>query len=1217
MPTPSISEHLKLVGTGKYTAYNVDGITIKNVFSSVSYSQSGTVSTFSVSGVLVPNKVLDPSFQYGFTPAVSGSWSVTAGYCILDTIDGRTSQNSTWTTGDDPALGQPAYAAPFCAQVPWGSGGYFNITSAPVSAVSSAELGLSSSNIAYQASMWIATDPVDTSLHRLGPSGQVVDVTTTSIWLSIQGCNSSGVSLQNLWQGNIEWDLTDTRNYLTQSGKTYLKFTSPYIRITNPSITTLRVWIGGFNCQGVYIDDVRVRSYAYLAAGASNSGIVSNGGTLATTAGSNIVNNPEFIDNNYLSGDFNNNFRNLCPDPSFENNTWSTYNTALVSSANSGGGPRTGNAFLQVRYQTPGSGGSITLTGLSSSMVYTFGGWHADNPNTYAGTASVLKVELWNTGTLLATLVSPTISGSPMLPGGGVNYAEYTWNWSSSGYPTTNRWVLKVESLGTNFADEFWDDMELYPAISIIPPWKFLPSVTIGSSGYTLSYNEADNSFNFMGYYKQGSSDIRHLVYSRRVIYKNGAFSLTAGTPKDFCSRYFNTEHRAISSFANVNLNTTYNLSFNLLWPGAIQGVTLDMDPSIRGAFAEPFTANVPWGPTLPINGYGSLVIAVDGLSSTGALLETPLNYTIGPQQGNLPTQSLSDSRINWKYSPISLPAFNFSNPSTTQARITFKFRATNVGIETVSLVPFTAAASGTSVTTVSPSGSSTTKVYSLSNKISIDGMYQDETGAWRLLIKDGMFQRNFTMSSLEPSGSWLRSAGYNDGDNLVLIYTVPEYNLGVQWMPSDSSNILKHYQKVYRQRCLTSDPRTLILGNSNIAYITEILINGNLVVTGNTGSSGSIQSLLSQYPNIINSIDTDKGTITFVQGINDRDIVEVTYYYMSSRYIYTGYFDGSAWRDLDLNPGAGHRYNFGVDGNGQAGYTLVNNPVVVYLLPTAAYYASGDVTGNYAYNTALSLPSETRPSSFVRHTANTQVIEGQVPGYASAAIIGKIFIVPPGSINDVSVLDVRSRGGGLPEGWGEASKYTPADFTEESRVKVPVGSSSWTNTHTMLYAGDQVVVTAVGWASGSPSGSPFTISPSGSLYGTIAITTPSTGASGMYLIGNSWNALCGYSAPVTGSYTTYAPTGILFLKIINNNAGTTGEFYATIRIKRKFVEGINWDIGNWEGTPVMMNGVVVIEVPSGVLTGSNGYQRMSAAQVEEIVQKHVAAGVFAIIKYV
>jgi len=59
------------------------------------------------------------------------------------------------------------------------------------------------------------------------------------------------------------------------------------------------------------------------------------------------------------------------------------------------------------------------------------------------------------------------------------------------------------------------------------------------------------------------------------------------------------------------------------------------------------------------------------------------------------------------------------------------------------------------------------------------------------------------------------------------------------------------------------------------------------------------------------------------------------------------------------------------------------------------------------------------------------------------------------------------------------------------------------------------------------------------------------------------------------------------------------------------------FDIGNWDGDPVPLGGVVLIELPKEILTGAGGFQKFTQDEIEEIVNKHLAAGVKSIIRYI
>ena len=58
------------------------------------------------------------------------------------------------------------------------------------------------------------------------------------------------------------------------------------------------------------------------------------------------------------------------------------------------------------------------------------------------------------------------------------------------------------------------------------------------------------------------------------------------------------------------------------------------------------------------------------------------------------------------------------------------------------------------------------------------------------------------------------------------------------------------------------------------------------------------------------------------------------------------------------------------------------------------------------------------------------------------------------------------------------------------------------------------------------------------------------------------------------------------------------------------------WDVSGWDGQPVPLAGVLLVEIPGDVLLGVNGYQQFSQDEIEKIVKSHVAAGVKVIVRY-
>jgi len=1237
-PVPEIGRDLKIIGGLGYTPENTDGAILKSELGGgITVSSSVPNPTYGVSGILVADKIPDSTFQFGVYPAASGGWWIdqndTGGALGWNLVNGRTSLNSSYQTGDDPGLGQPSYAQPYCAAGLWASGTpMFTMQSPHITAqASGGELSLPLSSIAYQFSMWVATDPVNNAGYRVGPNGQMQDISDTMITVNIYAY-ASNTPLGTVWEGNIGWAWPQTQKYLNQPTTTYLKFESPLFSLP-AGATSIVIQMQCMYAQGVYFDDIRLASFSYAPI---NTSIVS-------VAGSGILANPGLVDSSHISGDFSQSYLNMCPDPSFELEEWTIYGTQVyfeninwLNQSHWHGTSRTGNNFLGLLPNT-GHGAYIQITGLNASGSYNIGGWHYTDTSQGGSLADscVLKLEAWSApnGSLLGTFTSAPISGA-------VTYSPASMTVNLVTYPTATMWRLKVEGADTssNLSYMNWDDMYVQPLGSIISPWTFnefqsvsptgaagyfltltTPQISLPLSYYSsnpgavLAYGEAGAKFTF-NQVNTGETVQSHIVQPVETIYKNQEFFLSG----DFCNRYFNTKHIMTSEPEPVSRNSPYGVNLTLCWPGAIQGVTLDMDNTVRGAFAEPFTAQFPvpghsgTGRTYQVVDYGRILVTVNGLNSGGAVTETPLNYEISPRDGNLPLSYVRNAGDTNYQAPMLLPQFEFTNPQTVSGRISISFIATIAGVTNVNMAPYFTSTVGTTTTSGTViSNNPYSTVYGVSSSITVDGAMQDSAGGWRLLVKDGVFERPYVMSSLEPTGSWLRQAGFKDGDNLVLVYTLPEYNLGNQWIDPSNPNVLNHYQLETRILCQSLTDNIISLGRSNIAYLTELIINGVSVISQPPSGSAAMYNLATAYPGIVSSADPVNGTITLSRSVNSTDIIEASFVYQSPRHIYRGYYDGVSWHDLDLNPSAGHMTDVGVDYKGKPGASLLDNPILLYLIPTCAYYASGDLTGNYVYRTAFDVAASgfVPPYSFLRHMSGGNILQGTVPGYPSAAIISKIFITPPGTIDDIWLMDVRSRGGGLPD--SISTSNPPPTFTEESRCAIPFSSTgTWTNTRVMLYPNDYVTVTF----NGLPvSGSAFQYSnPIGAI---ISSTVPSSGASAAFNPTPVWNIVAAPTVNVTGSTYAVAPSGMLFLS--TQGLYGYGYVYATIRVTRKFVNGSIWDENSWDGDPVMMNGVVIVNIPKDVLTGANGYSQLSTSQVEEIVNKHVAAGVLPIIRYV
>lgn len=736
-----------------------------------------------------------------------------------------------------------------------------------------------------------------------------------------------------------------------------------------------------------------------------------------------------------------------------------------------------------------------------------------------------------------------------------------------------------------------------YDNPTAIPNWTPYISQPKDSGIGVLGFGEIGNRFDFLE--NSVGSNRGHIVFSERYIHRGGSLLQLS---QDSINRYFNTEDRIESDIISINTTYNYGLSFEVWWWS-------DYDNrNLLSAFATPTVTRDSNNQLVFHGGYGYFIAEVWGLNNSNTITENALTYAVGPNyyspilySNGIPLSSPGNYKI-----PVTTPKFTFSNGSTTKAKVIFRFVGSNTGVRIPSLNAYSIPATGVVTVTSGPN----TQVYTLSNQIKVDKVWADDSNGWRLLIKDGIFERNYTLSSEEPSGSWLRKVGYRDGDNLNLVYTVPEFNLDPQF------NNVFHLQETYKMPCQMLDSKTLFLMNRDIYLVNQIYVNNTVILTGAISSGGisiggvsstsyiDFLSLPLQFPDLIESVDQNKGTIKFLRSFNDKDLIQVSYVYRENRYIYKGFYDTGSWNDLDLNPGAGHRFHVGLDSIGQPGKELLNKPITIYLIPTAAYLVSGASTGIYNYKSALDLPVDSRPVSFVRHIIGINSDDPTLIGYPSSAVLAKIFVNSPGSISDVNILDIRSRGGGLPEDWISQNN---TEFEEETRVRIPLVSNDWLSTKVILYPNDIFTFVGLGAASGSIG--PYQIIPSTSLYAAIATSKPSTGTSG-FLIGSSYAATIGYVS------SSMLASGLLFLRVSNTSKSVSGELFAIIKTKRKYSQGAVWDINSWSGEPVMMNGVAILEIPKEILTGEDGYRKLTSEQVEEIVNKHTAAGVLPLISY-
>lgn len=338
-----------------------------------------------------------------------------------------------------------------------------------------------------------------------------------------------------------------------------------------------------------------------------------------------------------------------------------------------------------------------------------------------------------------------------------------------------------------------------------------------------------------------------------------------------------------------------------------------------------------------------------------------------------------------------------------------------------------------------------------LNSPIRLKGVEKTESGHFFSRISGGMIWRFHVVSELEPEFSWLIKAGLVPGDEVFLGYSVPEvfYNSSAISDPAntETSKLTTEYETVY-----PTSP-TEIKYSQDLEILSSIFING--VET-------TINLLVGESSNLIREIDPISKTIKFKRSFSPDTKVTLKYKTYSEDYVYKGFrfvdeFNNSKWCTCDLSPVAGHHlYDQTADTLKNSSDALTEQ-VLIYLIPVCFckldFTNSGpaDATilnGSLRFDTAFNYDE----SHFVRHYVGqtNEVFDASLgldenfynywgitpfgkasfdePGSGafvedifssflpSMIPVGKILLSGAGASKSVSVLDLRPRGGGLPE---------------------------------------------------------------------------------------------------------------------------------------------------------------------------------------------------------
>jgi hypothetical protein len=428
--------------------------------------------------------------------------------------------------------------------------------------------------------------------------------------------------------------------------------------------------------------------------------------------------------------------------------------------------------------------------------------------------------------------------------------------------------------------------------------------------------------------------------------------------------------------------------------------------------------------------------------------------------------------------------------------------------------------------TSVTPSGY---VIENFTSEIRVLHPAPNDTQVWRLRIQDGVIVRHYIVRSSD--NSWLKNV-FSGGDELVCFYSIP-YALRIPYI--NNNNDYEDARVVDVSGVLASviDERTIQLPDLDLYEVSSLIINGQQQITSSSGFlSVTTPVVLSKDPprGPFTAWNPVEGTLTLSRSVDDRDIILVNYKYREYLYTYEGYLDDlGVYHDLDLNPSKGHTYDSGRSTN-----ELLNIPIYLYLVPTAAYRYK-DAGGNFSQDRSI-YTADRWTQSFLRWEKTYNPVSNDTPIFSdpcrkrytygssyfgsakfvdsisvetlsqtasgiglanqpSAIILAKLYVTSNAQVENVKILDTRSRGGGLP--------------------------------------------------------------------------------------------------------LTVDPTDVKLPGATRREAGTY------------------WDISGWDGQPLPLGGVLLVELPGGLLTGTGGYPQFSQDEIETIVRQHVAAGIRVIVRYV
>jgi hypothetical protein len=347
-----------------------------------------------------------------------------------------------------------------------------------------------------------------------------------------------------------------------------------------------------------------------------------------------------------------------------------------------------------------------------------------------------------------------------------------------------------------------------------------------------------------------------------------------------------------------------------------------------------------------------------------------------------------------------------------------------------------------------------------LNDPISISGVKILPGGAFSPVISKGIVWRFHTVTANEPPHSWLIRSGLKEGDDVLLGYTVPETHYRTLTAPPTSSVLLGD-----NTASLATETESVAVLDSitlkysgDLEYLKSITVNNNILFEDFLA--------VDQSNNWVKSINPKNKTITLNKAVDQESDVDIQYLTLPDKYTYTGFrgLDPGGniiWYPCDLNPTYGRVIKDYLTGVDYPSSVALLNQVLLYLVPSCylklsfSQVSEGVLDGSLTFESAFNygethfvrhhvgeikevfdedLGQET--DSFFNYWGVTPFNQAQYDEQGQAYIKDDIFstflpsmmplvkfsLTGPDPQKVINLVDIRRKGGGLPEQFSQST---------------------------------------------------------------------------------------------------------------------------------------------------------------------------------------------------